>query len=276
MINKKLLAVASVAAVISASSAFAKTEGNYAAINAVRSSTSYSGIKATIFKDTGTLGIPAATTNPATPATFSTDPATGEQKFGSDSSFGAGFSYKYAINFGGVYIAPGIFAESINAESKVSSSITNNNSASPSLAADTYTSISMDDTTTVESKYRYGIKADIGYDITEDLAAYLVVGISNNEYDVKNQENTTTSTATVTSDGNPIVYGAGTTDTETYKDSVSKIGFIYGLGGSYNLSEDVTLNAEYNRQSVNFKFKDVDEKLKTTVSVAQVGIAYRF
>ena len=52
--------------------------------------------------------------------------------------------------------------------------------------------------------------------------------------------------------------------------------YIYVLGASFNLFKDATLNAEYNRQSVNFKFKDVDEKLKTTVSVAQVGIAYRF
>ena len=163
MINKKLLAVASIATVLSASSAFAKTEGSYFGINANRSSTEFSNVETSDLTGVGAVVAAGVSTMPAA-GTYTNS----YNKLKADSNFGAGASYKYAINFGGFYVAPGLFAESINAKEQKSRNANYTNIGTPGSAAgaaagiyqtgDKFTTISENSNTTVESKYRYGIK----------------------------------------------------------------------------------------------------------------------
>ena len=158
-----------------------------------------------------------------------------------DHQIGFGADYKYAINFNGFFVAPGVFVERNNTEAKISENDVYLPGDSLSVKANT--------------KYRYGIKSDIGYDITNDLSAYLTGGLSRNNYQFTLQ------------------YGNGGV-TEQHKESGNKIGYFYGLGLAYNINKDISLNTEYNMQKIDYKF-DVD-KVKADLSVAKIGVSYHF
>ena len=201
MINKKLLAVAAIASVLSTSSAFAKTEGNYVGLNVLKSN-------------------------------INSKDSSGKTNY---KDYGFGVDYKYAFNFNGAFIAPGAFFDSItNLSRKNQGAVANHNKF-----------------------YRYGIKTNVGYDITNDLSAYLVAGAAAN----------TTSYHTSIRE-------------KHQNQTMTKVGFLYGLGTSYNLSKDVTLSAEFNREKVTFANTQSSnfpkDKATDTVSVAQIGVAYHF
>jgi opacity protein-like surface antigen len=147
----------------------------------------------------------------------------------SDSSIGYGVNYKYAFNFDNVFVAPGVFFEKLGTEAKDK------------------------DGDSVSVNYRYGIKANVGYDVTDDFAAYITAGAASTSYEVDWK-------------------AAG------LKKSGSKIGYIVGAGLSYNVAKDVSLNVEYNVQPLTVSTPDDGgiNQAKTTVSVAKLGIAYRF
>jgi opacity protein-like surface antigen len=87
MVNKKLLAVVSLTAAISTSSAFAKTQGHYVGVDLI----------ATKYKD---INIVSGTRE-------------------NDVDYGVGINYKYAINFNNFFVAPGVFYNYNNAELQV-------------------------------------------------------------------------------------------------------------------------------------------------------------
>ena len=201
MINKKLLAVVSLAAAVSTSAAFAKTEGNYAGVNLIRSATK------SVYFDRST---------------------TGSVKFEDNHKVGVGADYKYAINFDGVFIAPGAFAEYNGARAKDV------------------------DGDQVKTKYRYGLKADIGYDITDSFAIYFTNGLAATNYKTDWRYS-----------GN-----GGKSSTE--------LGYFYGAGLVYTLNKDLSINLEYNQQTVDYKTHDRTKKAETELSVANVGVSYHF
>jgi len=86
---KKLFLISSVVASLFSSSAFAKTEGSYLGIDAIR----------------GSLRFEEVFSNNNYPAGKVHN--NGIQNNG----FGMGVSYKYAFNFKNIYLAPGVFAE---------------------------------------------------------------------------------------------------------------------------------------------------------------------
>ena len=81
MLNKKLLAVASLVAILSASNVFAKTEGNYVGVDLLRTSVD---------------------------AQY--EPTNGYKKFGNN-GIGVGLHYNHAFNHKGMFLAPGVFVE---------------------------------------------------------------------------------------------------------------------------------------------------------------------
>ncbi len=85
MINKKLLAAASLVAVVSTSSAFAKTEGNYVGVDLL-----------------------------ATQIKVLNDDNARKSNFG----YGVGLNYKHAFNFNNFFVAPGAFYNFNHAEVK--------------------------------------------------------------------------------------------------------------------------------------------------------------
>ena len=77
-----------------------------------------------------------------------------------DSSYGFNLNLKHAFNFGGIYLAPSIFYETINTDSNEATSgfIYSINS-------------------------RHGAKLDLGYDISDELSVYALAGISVVDYE---------------------------------------------------------------------------------------------
>ena len=202
MINKKLLTAASIAAVISASSAFAKTEGNYVGLDLLRSH-----VKHKYVVSDGS-----------------------QYKDFNDSAAGFGLNYKYAFNKDNFFVAPGVFAEKIGTKAT-----------------------KMKDIDKTRLNYRYGVKADIGYDVTDGLAVYFTNGLSSTNYSVAFSD-----------DG---------------KKSGNKLGYFYGFGLSYNVSKEATINLEYNAQSMDLNAPNIQEgsvKAETDLSVMKIGVSYHF
>jgi opacity protein-like surface antigen len=187
MINKKLFAVASLVAAISASSAFAKTEGSYVGVDAL----------ATKYKD------------------FDLD---GNKK--SDTGYGVGVNYKYALNMNNFFVAPGVYYNYNNAEVKY-------------------------DGIKDKLKYSYGAKADIGYDITNKLAAFVSFGYQRNHLEA-------------TGEGVKI------------SDNLNSL--VYGIGAKYSVMENVDVSLAY--EYVDYTKAEVDSSLNP--SVVKLGAAYRF
>lgn len=202
MINKKLLAAASVAvAVAASSSAFAKTEGHYAGVNIVRSDSGsqyiYGGVNVT-------------------------------NKF-NDRGIGAGLDYRYAFNMNNFFIAPGLFVEKNNIKTRESTD---------------------EMTSTISINYRYGLKANIGYDVTDEASVYFTNGLSNTLYKVDWK-----------SDG---------------EKSTGAIGYFYGAGVAYNVTKEVAVNVEYNTQKIDLNTASVGAKVENTLSVVKLGVSYHF
>jgi opacity protein-like surface antigen len=195
MINKKLLAVASVIATIFSSSALAKTEGYYAGIHLVNTDTKFTHQDGFVDND--------------------------------NSNNGVGASFKHAFNFDGVFVAPGLFFDKTNGKVR-------NGTSNAVIDA------------------RYGIKADIGYDIAEKLAVYVTGGLSFVDYKIQS------------------------TGLAEDKER-SKSSWFGGAGIAYDYSDRVVFNLEYNTQSVDANTPQTglsDAKLDLNTILA--GISYRF
>lgn len=142
MRNKKLFLATTLIALSSTSSAFAKTEGNYIGLD---------------------LGSDHASMKYYNPVSES-------QKNESDASVSVGVSYKYAFNFNNIFIAPGLFYESLGL------------STDDSLFANLFVRDSVD----IED--RSGLKVDVGYDLNDKWALYFTNGLAGVNYRV-NWEN---------------------------------------------------------------------------------------
>ena len=146
-----------------------------------------------------------------------------------DSAIGFGASYKYAFNFNQIFVAPGVFFDKLGLKAKDQ------------------------DGDTVSSSYRYGAKADLGYDVTEDFSAYLTAGVANTNYKVDWK-------------------------TSEEKKSGTKLGYIAGVGVAYKVAKNLIVSLEYNMQSPTFKTPDHGgiNEVKSKIKVAQIGVAYNF
>jgi len=110
------------------------------------------------------------------------------------------------------------------------------------------------DRDSVLANYRYGAKVDIGYDITDQFAVYATGGAASVNYKV---------------DWKSV--GSKTTG--------NKIGYVYGAGVAFSATKNLVFNLEYNIQKVDFKTPVLGGGIttaETTLSVAKVGVSYRF
>lgn len=166
-------------------------------------------------------------TNASTPSALNVKPAD------SDSAIGLGVNYKYAFNMNGIFFAPGVIAE--HNDATVDSGIRR---------------------VTVEN--RLGVKADLGYDVTDTLGVYATVGYVGVNY--KTRDGSTASNTGI-------------------KDGMA-MDWMYGFGVKHDCAQNVALSLEYNTQSLNLKTDTnvaaLDEKFRTKIDVIKVGLAYRF
>ncbi len=201
---KKLFIISSLLAAITASSAVAKTEGNYVGVDLVRTSSNHK-------------------------YTVDNRRVVNSAKF-EDVSTGFGLNYKHAFNFGGMFVAPGAFYEN------------NNNKAHDSNY----------DTTKLNN--RYGLKFDIGYDITDDFAAYVTNGVSRLDYTVQ-------------------------WDSINRKKSYKQNDYFYGVGLAYKVAKNILVNLEYNNQKTRLKVPGGTSTIdasQTDIDVLKLGLAYNF
>ncbi len=120
--------------VFSGSKALAKTQGSYAGVDLLRTKAEHK------YKQSGLINFSSS-------------------KF-DDSAFGYGVNYKYALNFNGLFLAPVVFYENLNTESKDS------------------------DNDSVSLKNRYGAKLELGYDFSDEFALYVSGGVAKVSYEV--------------------------------------------------------------------------------------------
>ncbi len=125
----KISAVAVVSAALFSASAFAKTEGSYVGVDIVKSSTS--SVHRGSSQDT-------------------------TASFDDQSNTSLGINAKYAVNFDGIFVAPGIFYERIGSET------TDNQFNAEGFSVNN----------------RWGGKVDIGYDLNENVAVYFTNGLA--------------------------------------------------------------------------------------------------
>jgi outer membrane autotransporter protein len=154
----------------------------------------------------------------------------------SNSNYGAGLNYKYAFNFNNAFIAPGLIFEYNNTSSKG------------------------DQGERLGIRDRYGVKADLGYDVTEQIAPYFTVGYSNISYSTRNYV------------GNDTASRSGKAND-----------WFYGAGLKFDVSDKVTLNLEYNTQK--FKAKATVPNAasysyagvyRTKFEALKLGVSYKF
>ena len=226
---KKTLSLIVVLISLLSSQAYAKTEGNYVGIIASRNIVK--------IKNTSTLA---------------SDNEEGLNKFynqsNKNSKYGFGFNYKYAFNFNNFFVAPEVSYESLNNE--INSGFFDE--------SDNYFSQKL------KLKNAITLKSNLGYDINDQLAFYVPVGISKFGYDIETTD----------------VFGVHRKFT---KKSNNQSAIFIGFGLSYEPVKNWILNLEYNKYQ-NFKLTSVEKatndggtiNAKTNLDAIKLGLSYRF
>jgi len=153
--------------------------------------------------------------------------------------FSGGISYKYAFNFKGFFAAPELFYDLNKTKSR----------ATDSLGTGYNT----------EVKNSYGVKLNLGYDITDKFAAYAIVGHS---------------VSRVKSHFSGNLSGGVDPNPENFNQEA----FIYGLGMKYDVANNISVNFSYEMFQFglsNDVFNTTD-KINPDYRVARLGVAYNF
>ncbi len=108
--------------------------------------------------------------------------------------------------------------------------------------------------TSISVNSRYGAKLDFGYDIADNFAMYLTGGLAN------------------------VSYKVDWADVTGQKKSGNKVGAILGIGANYYPHKNISLNLEYNFQTLDLATPDNGgvNQAKTDISTIQIGAAYHF
>ncbi len=105
---------------------------------------------------------------------------------------------------------------------------------------------------TLSTQSRYGAKLDVGYDVNENFSAYVTNGLAHVKYNI-NLPNNSTSTG-------------------------AEISYFYGAGLSTKITKDLSLNVEYNTQTLSIATPVIDgaDHIKSKINVAKLGLSYNF
>lgn len=226
---KKTLSSIIIVISLFSSQAYAKTQGNYLGFNISRN----------------TLKIKSASTL----ASFNTmDMSRFYSLSDKNSKYGFGFNYKYAFNFNNFFVAPEIAFDLLNNE--INSSIIRQYNSYFSQK--------------IKLKNAISLKANLGYDFSDQLAFYIPLGISKIGYDIQTTD---------------IAY----TDNQVTKKSGYKSSAFIGFGFSFQPIKNWVVNLEYNKYQ-NFKITSdnnatlVGGKIsaKINLDLMKLGISYRF
>ncbi len=226
---KKTLSLITIIISLLSSHAFAKTEGNYIGINLLRSIAK--------IKNTSTL---ASDNNEGMDSFYN--------QTNKDSTYGLGLKYSYAYNFNNFFVTNEISYEHLN--SKINSDFFDE--------SENYFSQKL------KLKNAITLKSNLGYDINDQLAFYVPVGISRFGYDIETID-------------------VGGDDKKFTQKSSSKSALFLGFGLSYEPVKNWILNLEYNKYQ-NFKLTSMEKatnaggkiRAKTNLDMVKLGLSYRF
>jgi len=144
---------------------------------------------------------------------------------GRNQSSGYGLSYKYAFNSDGFFVAPGFTYEKINS----------------SLPKEK-----------LKIESFYGVKADLGYDVTDKVSLYVPISIGRLSYSIDE--------------------GSGSNKEHSAQAR------SYGLGVSFAVSSNLVGSFEFNRiESSSLKSDDeIEAKSTAQAHMIKFGVAYNF
>ncbi len=163
----------------------------------------------------------------------------------SNSSYSGGIHYNYALNFGGFFISPGVLVEKNN------------------LKVAGYSDSDVDiNSQRLQIRNRYGVKSDIGYDLTDKFSIYGTGGYSLISYRTKN-------------------YGDAYGEVTGIKNGVTGSWF-YGAGIKIDCDKTSSVNLEFNTQNFSAKTRTEGSddnfvaRYKSRLDVVKIGFSYRF
>lgn len=151
----------------------------------------------------------------------------GYQESSDSDNNSVGATYGYAFNFDRLFVAPELFYDHNDSE--------NNNYSLYSWEYD----------------YSYGIKFNLGYDVTDDIAAYVTMGHAEIRYQV---------------------YGQG------YLGRATNEYFIFGAGGRYSINNDFDLSAsaELGKLGKTNDLLNTTDGANSFIRVFKFGLIYKF
>ncbi len=105
---------------------------------------------------------------------------------------------------------------------------------------------------TLSTQSRYGAKLDVGYDVNENFSAYVTNGLAHVKYNINLPSNSTSTGA--------------------------EISYFYGAGLSTKITKDLSLNVEYNTQTLSIATPKITgaDHIKSKLNVAKLGLSYNF
>jgi opacity protein-like surface antigen len=227
---KKLLIISSIVASLAtaSTSALAKTQGHYLGLDLLRTQAEAKSNSTAVADQTVSM----------------------QQYYNhkdSDTSYGFGINYKYAFNFDNFFVAPGVSVDLLGNKIKSGFSTSANDPYSQEIKLNS----------------RLTAQANLGYDLTDQFAAYVPLGISSFSYEMK--------TADVS--GNNYIQT---------KKTGNETSFFFGLGFSYQPVKNIAVNLEYNRipnlqiTSGAATFNNGKIRSDIDVNMVKLGLAYNF
>lgn len=145
-----------------------------------------------------------------------------------------GFNYQHAFNLGNnIYIAPELFVDALETSSGRA-----NQSSSDSVSVG----------------LRYGAKANLGYDVTDETSVYVTAGYGEVEYESSKRPANGFSVVTSGSQGS----------------------MLYGIGINFKVSDTCNANIEINKQSVELPQGAGFTNYKADIDNIRFGIAHNF
>lgn len=147
----------------------------------------------------------------------------GAGKIANSNQPSVGLSYKYAVNFNNVFVAPELFYDFNSNKNKVGG-----------------------DGFAIRLNQSYGAKLNIGYDVTDKIAPYALIGYS--------------------------MARLGVSDPENGPERLTQEALVYGLGVKYQVCNNMSANAGYEMN----RFNKGDVRKFVSYNVARIGVAYNF
>lgn len=140
------------------------------------------------------------------------------------SDIGYGINYKYAFNFNNFFVAPGVFLDRNKVSAKFQDDQLESNRD--------------------KLRYSYGVKLNLGYDVTDEAAIFAVLGY-----------------------GESKMKWSNSLDSTNFKSE----SIIYGLGAKYSVTQNIDVNFGYETSKY-----QADGSPNFDIDVTRLGVSYKF